>query len=86
MVIDTYYSRDCFKEIPLNYYITIEGDSVIFPGTNSGTALGLSWSRIRTFFAFGPVIMLCKVSYCGGNVLETQSRSGNMIGPFVFVN
>ena len=71
-LIDTFFAGDCFVHVPLNYYLTIEGDGVIFPGTATGIAPGRSRTWIRTFFAFGfgPVEMTCKVTNQGRPVEE----------------
>ena len=80
-LIDTYYAGDCFEEVPVNYYITIEGNGVIHGGTHSGTVPGMTRTFVRTIFAFGfgPVSIICKVTN-HGKMLETKTKSGFMIG------
>ena len=83
-LIDSYYAGGCFENVPVNYYLTIEGPGVINPGTNSGVAPGMSytWARTTLAFGFGPVTLICIISRYG-RILEERTKFGLMIGFFV---
>jgi len=82
-LIQTYYEGECFEHRPLNYYLTIQGNGVINPGTATGIAPGYSRTWVRTHFAFGfgSVIIYCKTTDSQTGALNSErSKPGLMIG------
>lgn len=74
---------------PLQWEIRIEGDFVLF-GRASGTIASSSVANARTrlfppAIGFGPVTITIEASK-QGSVISQVTRSGFMIGPFVFLS